>query len=240
MRSKVWTLIVVCVLSISSLSSCATKKVAVHGIRTSQNDVDVEPALLPPGSTFQEKQAALEAEMNAKVKVVLAARDIRKGTVWRKDQLVEKEVAASTVPDRAIEHASAAIGRKVRYGVDKGQVVCEQDIVSSPTNNFSIIPINIANNLPYDYLSRGKTYQEKQAELDRHSKSRTPLKVVVVVKTVEEGARFTIDTLEEREVEERKVPHDALSSAYSVIGRQSRYGMSPGDIVGKYDIEEGL
>ncbi len=80
---------------------------------------------------FQAKQAELESKMNAKGTIVYAVKNIPEGTVFKVDQLAEREIEQSKIPVDAITSASIVVGRKAKYDVASGQIVSQHDIALS-------------------------------------------------------------------------------------------------------------
>jgi len=79
-----------------------------------------------------------------------------------------------------------------------------------------------------------KAFKAKQAELEEkmHAKS----KVVYATKDISKGAVIDTDSLEEREVEFRKIPNDAMTDSSECVGQKAKYTISAGQIVGQADI----
>lgn len=78
------------------------------------------------------------------------------------------------------------------------------------------------------------TFKAKQAELE--SKMNAKGKVVYTVKDIPEGATIPTEALEEREIEQSKIPQDAITSASLAAGRVAKYGISAGQIVSQHDL----
>jgi pilus assembly protein CpaB len=79
-----------------------------------------------------------------------------------------------------------------------------------------------------------KTFQSKQAELE--SKMNAKGKVVYTIKDIPEGQTIPTEALEEREIEQQKIPADAITSASLAAGRVAKYGISSGQIVSQHDL----
>jgi pilus assembly protein CpaB len=79
-----------------------------------------------------------------------------------------------------------------------------------------------------------KTFQAKQAELE--TKMNQKGKVVYTIKDIPEGQTIPTEALEEREIEQSKIPQDALTSASLAAGRVAKYGISTGQIVSQHDL----
>jgi pilus assembly protein CpaB len=79
-----------------------------------------------------------------------------------------------------------------------------------------------------------KTYQTKQAELEQKLNAKG--KVVYTTKDIPEGATIPSEALEEREIEQSKIPQDAITSATLAAGRVAKYGISTGQIVSQHDL----
>jgi pilus assembly protein CpaB len=79
-----------------------------------------------------------------------------------------------------------------------------------------------------------KTFQSKQQELE--AKMSLKGKVVYAIKDIPEGATIPTEALEERELEQSKIPQDAITSASLAAGRVAKYGISSGQIVSQHDL----
>lgn len=89
-------------------------------------------------------------------------------------------------------------------------------------------------------LSFGRMAQ-KEAELERkkmdlESKMNARGKVVYSLVDIPEGSIVNSADLEEKEIEQSKIPMDALTSSSLAAGRVSKYGISAGQIVSQHDI----
>jgi pilus assembly protein CpaB len=61
-------------------------------------------------------------------------------------------------------------------------------------------------------------------------------KVVVAIKDIAEGETIPSEALEEREIEQGKIPTDGITSASLVAGRIAKYGISTNMIVSQHDL----
>jgi pilus assembly protein CpaB len=61
-------------------------------------------------------------------------------------------------------------------------------------------------------------------------------KVVYTIKDIPEGQTIPTEALEEREIEQSKIPQDALTSASLAAGRVAKYGIPTGQIVSQHDL----
>jgi len=77
-------------------------------------------------------------------------------------------------------------------------------------------------------------FKAKQTELE--AKMSQKGKVVYTVKDIPEGQTIPTEALEEREIEQSKIPQDALTSASLAAGRVAKYGISSGQIVSQHDL----
>jgi len=66
-----------------------------------------------------------------------------------------------------------------------------------------------------------KTFQSKQAELEQKMNAKG--KVVYTIKDIPEGQTIPTEALEEREIEQSKIPQDAITSASLAAGRVAKY-----------------
>jgi pilus assembly protein CpaB len=78
------------------------------------------------------------------------------------------------------------------------------------------------------------TFKSKQAELEQKMNAKG--KVVYTVKDIPEGQTIPTEALEEREIEQSKIPQDAITSASLAAGRVAKYGISTGQIVSQHDL----
>ncbi|HEY9714289.1 MAG TPA: Flp pilus assembly protein CpaB [Chroococcales cyanobacterium] len=78
------------------------------------------------------------------------------------------------------------------------------------------------------------TFKAKEAELS--AKMNAKGKVVYTVKDIPEGQTIPTEALEEREIEQSKIPADAITSASLAAGRVAKYGISTGQIVSQHDL----
>ncbi len=79
-----------------------------------------------------------------------------------------------------------------------------------------------------------KTYEARKAELEQKANAKG--KVVYTVKDIPEGQPIPSDALEEREIEQSKIPQDAITSASLATGRIAKYGILAGQIVSQHDL----
>jgi pilus assembly protein CpaB len=79
-----------------------------------------------------------------------------------------------------------------------------------------------------------KTFEARKAELEQKANAKG--KVVYTVKDIPEGQTIPSDALEEREIEQNKIPADAITSASLAAGRVAKYGISTGQIVSQHDL----
>ncbi len=112
MNKKSWHAI--CAVAIVILSGCGG--LSVDKIREQE-------------TTYQAKQAELEAKMNAKGRIVYATKDIPEGSVVRADALEEREIEQSKIPQDAMTSASLVVGRKVKYEIGAGQIIGQHDLI---------------------------------------------------------------------------------------------------------------
>jgi len=78
-------------------------------------------------------------------------------------------------------------------------------------------------------------YAEKQKELD--AKYSAKATVVYAIKDIPEGQTIPSEALEERQIEQSKVPEDALTTATLATGRVTKYGVATGQIVSQHDLQ---
>ncbi len=79
-----------------------------------------------------------------------------------------------------------------------------------------------------------KTYEARKAELEQKANAKG--KVVYTVHDIAEGQPIPGDALEEREIEQSKIPQDAITSASLATGRIAKYGILAGQIVSQHDL----
>lgn len=60
--------------------------------------------------------------------------------------------------------------------------------------------------------------------------------IVYSVKEISEGTTFKVSQLAEREIEQTKIPADALDSLSLVVGRKAKYDIPPGQIISQHDL----
>lgn len=77
-------------------------------------------------------------------------------------------------------------------------------------------------------------FKAKQSELE--AKMSQKGKVVYTIKDIPEGQTIPTEALEEREIEQSKIPQDAITSASLAAGRVAKYGISSGQIVSQHDL----
>ncbi|MBK7838161.1 MAG: Flp pilus assembly protein CpaB [Candidatus Obscuribacter sp.] len=76
----------------------------------------------------------------------------------------------------------------------------------------------------------------KAKEQDLVAKMSAKGKVVYAIKDIPEGSTIPVDSLEEKEIEQAKIPQDALTSASLAAGRVAKYGIQTGQIVSQHDL----
>jgi hypothetical protein len=78
------------------------------------------------------EEKASEAEMlkrrQAKGKVVYCLKDIAQGAIIDGKALGEKEIEEAKIPLDAIRSTTLADGRRAKYGMEKGQIISQQDL----------------------------------------------------------------------------------------------------------------
>jgi pilus assembly protein CpaB len=79
-----------------------------------------------------------------------------------------------------------------------------------------------------------KTFEARKAELEQKANAKG--RVVYTIKDIPEGQTIPSDALEEREIEQAKIPADAITSASLATGRVAKYGISTGQIVSQHDL----
>jgi len=79
-----------------------------------------------------------------------------------------------------------------------------------------------------------KSYDARKTELEQKANAKG--KVVYTVHDIAEGLPIPGDALEEREIEQSKIPQDALTSASLATGRITKYGILAGQIVSQHDL----
>jgi len=79
-----------------------------------------------------------------------------------------------------------------------------------------------------------KTFEARKAELEQKATAKG--KVVYTTKDIPEGQSIPSDALEEKEIEQNKVPADAITSSSLAAGRVAKYGISAGQIVSQHDL----
>jgi len=62
-------------------------------------------------------------------------------------------------------------------------------------------------------------------------------KVVYAVEEIRQGSVISAAALEEREIEQSKIPQDAISFSANAVGRRAYYGISLGQIVAGHDLD---
>lgn len=77
-------------------------------------------------------------------------------------------------------------------------------------------------------------FEAKKKDLE--AKMSAKGKVVYATKDIPEGQAIPTDALEEKEIEQSKIPMDALTSASLASGRVAKYGISQGQIVSQHDL----
>jgi pilus assembly protein CpaB len=79
-----------------------------------------------------------------------------------------------------------------------------------------------------------KSYELAKQELEQKATAKG--KVVYTVKDIPEGQPIPSDALEEREIEQNKIPQDAIIQASQGAGRIAKYGIATGQIVSQHDL----
>jgi len=86
----------------------------------------------------------------------------------------------------------------------------------------------------------GRMSQQEQEldakKKDLEAKMSAKGKVVYAIKDIPEGQTIPSDALEEKEIEQSKIPQDALTSSSLAAGRVAKYGISQGQIVSQHDL----
>jgi len=77
-------------------------------------------------------------------------------------------------------------------------------------------------------------FKQKQSELE--TKMNQKGKVVYTIKDIPEGQTIPTEALEEREIEQSKIPQDAITSASLAAGRVAKYGIASGQVVSQHDL----
>lgn len=79
-----------------------------------------------------------------------------------------------------------------------------------------------------------QSYQTKVKELEAAQKAKG--KVVYATKDIPEGSTIPTESLEEREVEQAKIPVDAITSSSLAAGRVTKSGIAAGQVVSQHDL----
>jgi len=79
-----------------------------------------------------------------------------------------------------------------------------------------------------------RTYEARKAEIEQKANAKG--KVVYTIKDIAEGQPIPSDSLEEREIEQSKIPQDAITSSSLATGRIAKYGILAGQIVSQHDL----
>jgi pilus assembly protein CpaB len=86
----------------------------------------------------------------------------------------------------------------------------------------------------------GKVNEQETAFKARTAELETKMsqkgKVVYTIKDIPEGQSIPTEALEEREIEQSKIPQDAITSASLAAGRVAKYGIATGTIVSQHDL----
>jgi pilus assembly protein CpaB len=78
-----------------------------------------------------------------------------------------------------------------------------------------------------DYQLRIRAYDESEKATGT---------VVYVIKDVQEGQTISSDALEEKKIQLRRIPQDAIASAGLAVGRIAKYGVAQGQILSARDL----
>lgn len=108
-QKKLLSVIAASVLPMTLLCSCAS-------------------SLAEKEKAFEQKKADWEALNDARGKVVYAIKDIPEGGTINEDQLEEKEISATKIPQDALTSASLCVGRNAKFGISQGQIVSQRDL----------------------------------------------------------------------------------------------------------------
>jgi pilus assembly protein CpaB len=84
-------------------------------------------------------------------------------------------------------------------------------------------------------VSESETKYAQQVE-EMKRKAEAKGKVVYAIKDIPEGQTIPTEGLEERELEQAKIPQDAITSASLAAGRIAKYGIASGQIVSQHDL----
>ncbi len=99
----------------------------------------------------------------------------------------------------------------------------------------SVLFHTIFKNELQDRYDRQKAFDD-YSRYETGAKLQAKGKVVYAIRDVSPGWVIRADDLEEKEVEQSKIPMDALTSASLGAGRVSKYGISQGQIVSQHDV----
>lgn len=100
----------------------------------------------------------------------------------------------------------------------------------------SILFHTIFKNELQDRYDRQEAFEASMRKRDLGGGLQSRGKVVYALRDVSPGWVIRPDDLEEKEVEQSKIPMDALTSASLGAGRVSKYGISQGQIVSQHDV----
>ncbi|CAN5632980.1 hypothetical protein BH10CYA1_BH10CYA1_45260 [soil metagenome] len=85
--------------------------------------------------TFEAKQKELESKLESTGAVVYTTEDVPAGSVFKKDQMEERQVDTDRVPIDAMTSIAVVQGRKSKFDIPKGQIISQHDIaVLKPWN----------------------------------------------------------------------------------------------------------
>lgn len=138
-QRKLLSLIAASILPMTLLCSCAS-------------------SLAEKEKEFEQRKADWEALNDSKGKVVYAIKDIPEGGTINEEQLEEKEISATKIPQDALTSASLCVGRNAKYGISQGQIVSQHDLApqGASASTALVLPLSEEARKKLDDLAKSK------------------------------------------------------------------------------------
>jgi len=99
-----------------------------------------------------------------------------------------------------------------------------------------LVVVSVSALLLYSVASHKETPEEKASEAGMLNRIGAKGRVVYCLKDIPQGAIVDGKALEEREIEQGKIPLDAVTSISLAKGRRAKYGMAQGQIISQHDL----
>jgi len=150
--------------------------------------------------------------------IVRAAKDIKKGSVFKTDELTADSLDADKVPKTACSQKDFFLNRRARSSIPKGTLLCIEHVS----------PEDLAKWSQFDEM----LYQQSLKRKPKAGYS----KVFYPVRYIPKGHFVESGLLEEKDIKQSQVPKGAVVSLKQAFGRAVKCDVAQGQILTEEDL----